>query len=78
MNRPRLIRCPICGGSGRTDTAWESARIDGKYGTKAVCRMCGAKTPVCKNANDAISEWNEGNISRNGMSLRLNLFDFSG
>ena len=70
----RMIKCPICGGTGRTDTDWKS-RIDGKYGVIAVCRSCGAKTPICRNMSEAVAEWNEGNISRDGENLRLNLFD---
>lgn len=75
MNDVRMIRCPICGGSGRTDTAWSDGKRDGKYGVIAKCRQCGAQTPVCKNMVAAIAEWNEGNISRDGENLRLNLFD---
>lgn len=73
-NNLRMSRCPICGGSGRTDTDWNS-KLEGKYGVIAVCRSCGAKTPVCRNMAEAVAEWNEGNISRSGENIRLNLFD---
>lgn len=78
MNNLRMIRCPICGGTGRTDTAWDDGKINGTYGVIAVCRSCGAKTPTCRNMAEAVAEWNEGNISKNGACLRLNLFDSIG
>lgn len=77
-NNLRMSRCPICGGSARTDTAWNEERINGTYGVFAICRSCGAKTPTCRSMAEAVAEWNEGNISKNGENLRLNLFDSFG
>lgn len=73
MTNMRMIRCRGCGGTGRIDTAWDSEKKDGKYGVVAICKDCLARTPVCRSMNEAVAEWNEGNISRTG-EYRLSLF----
>ena len=71
----KMSRCPICGGAGRTQTAWDSIRMSGKYGIIAVCKECGAKTPPRYSLEGAVAEWNEGNVSADGQSVRMSIFD---
>lgn len=71
----KMAKCPICGGTGRTRTAWDSIRMSGKYGIIAECRSCGAKTMPRYSLESAVAEWNEGNITSDGQMVRMSIFD---
>ena len=72
-NDLKLKRCPLCGGSGRILTDWKTG-FAGKFGNYVQCRKCGCRTQSHSTMFDAVRDWNEENVSKQG-TFNLSLFE---
>ena len=62
----RMHKCPCCGSTScRLETDWHH-KDDKVHVVYAVCNNCLARTKSMPNMDEAIAEWNSGQVSTNG------------